>query len=66
MSKLASEPGKEVQNWPGGGAKSAAVPDADQALARFRVLLSKLVRVPKKALDAKLVRTKRRKSASKD
>jgi hypothetical protein len=41
------------------------VPDADQAMARFRVLLSKLVRVPKKALDAKLARAKQRKAALK-
>lgn len=41
------------------------VPDADLAMVRFRVLLGKLVRVPKKALDAKLARAKRRKAASK-
>jgi len=41
------------------------VADADQAVARFRVLLSKLVRVPKKALKVKLARAKRRKVASK-
>jgi hypothetical protein len=34
-------------------------------MMRFRVLLAKLVRVPKKALDAKLATAKRRESASK-
>jgi hypothetical protein len=41
------------------------VPDADQAMVRFRMLLSKLVRVPKKVLDARLARAKRQKAASK-
>jgi hypothetical protein len=41
-----------------------AVSDADPAMARFRALHSKLVRVPKKALDARLTRDKRRKAAS--
>jgi hypothetical protein len=35
-------------------------------MARFRVLLGKPVRVPNKALKAKLARDKRRRSASKN
>ena len=35
------------------------VPDADQAMARFRVPPSKPVRVPQKPLDAMLARPKK-------
>jgi len=35
-------------------------------MTKFRVLLGKLVRVPKKTLTAKLARDKRRKAISKD
>jgi hypothetical protein len=46
-------------------AEDIVVQDAEQAMARFRALLGKLVRVPKKALKARLARDKRRKAASK-
>ena len=46
-------------------AEDIVVSDPEQAMARFKVLLGKLVRVPKKALDAKLATDKRRKAASK-
>ncbi|MGD0225416.1 MAG: hypothetical protein ABSF71_24075 [Terriglobia bacterium] len=46
-------------------AEDIVVIDADQAMTRFRALLGKLVRVPKKALKSKLARDKRRKAASK-
>lgn len=46
-------------------AEDIVVPDADLAMAQFRVLLGKLVRVPKKALKVKLARDKRRKAAPK-
>lgn len=46
-------------------AEDIVVTDADLAMTKFRVLLAKLVRVPKKALKAKLARDKKRKVASK-
>jgi hypothetical protein len=42
-------------------AEDIVVADADLAMTKFRVLLGKLVRVPKKALNAKMARDKRRK-----
>jgi hypothetical protein len=46
-------------------AEDIVVQNADIAMDQFRVLLAKLVRVPKKALKTKLARDKRRKAESK-
>jgi hypothetical protein len=46
-------------------AEDIVVRDADLAMTKFRVLLGKLVRVPKKALKSKLARDKRRKAVNK-
>jgi hypothetical protein len=46
-------------------AEDIVVADADLAMTKFRTLLGKLVRVPKKALKTKLAIDKRRKAVSK-
>jgi hypothetical protein len=46
-------------------AEDIVVQDADLAMTKFRVLLGKLVRVPKKSLKTKLARDKRRKAVNK-
>lgn len=45
-------------------AEDIVVLDANQAMDRFRSLLGRLVRVPKKALKTKLARDKRRKAVA--
>jgi hypothetical protein len=47
-------------------AEDIVVQDADLAMTKFRALLGRLVRVPKKSLTTKLARDKRRKAISKD
>ncbi len=46
-------------------AEDIKVQDPDKAMDDCRVLMHKLVRVPKKQLDARLARDKRRKAAPK-